>query len=69
MIVRASRRAFAKCSDRFDSDVHARVAGVCKFDRNRLRNDLVALDRLVTVDDLMISRQKQLRRPLLPLAS
>src|SRR5688500_5832144 len=50
----------AKVLDGFDPDVHAGVPGVRKLNRDRFRYYLVAFDRLVTVDDLMICRQKKL---------
>src|SRR3954465_2691672 len=40
-------------TDSFDSDVHSGVTGVGEFNRNCLRRHGPALDRFVTVDDLM----------------
>src|SRR5205814_4390842 len=43
----------------FDSNVHARVTRVGELDRNRLSHHFAAFDRLITVDDLMVSREQQ----------
>ena len=71
MIVRASLNALRKMRNGFHANIHAGMTGIRKLNRNRLGNNLVALDRLVAVDDLMIGRQQQLNafsfRPLLDL--
>ena len=47
-------------SDCFDPDVHAGMSGIRKLNWNCLGHNLVALDRLVTVNYLMIRGQQQL---------
>jgi hypothetical protein len=58
---RASRPASAlrEVRDRLDADVHADETDVRELDRDRLGDDLLAFDRLVAVDDLMVRRQQK----------
>src|SRR5882672_9834489 len=42
------------------ADIHSRVAGVGKFDRNSFSQNLLGFDWFVTVNDLMIRWQQQL---------
>ena len=46
--------------DCLDSDVHSHQTNIGELDRNRLCNDLLALDRLVTINHLMIGRKQKL---------
>src|SRR5437763_3556174 len=52
-------QGFGEVAHSFDSNVHARVTRVGELDWNRLSHHLVALDWLITVDDLMVSREQQ----------
>ena len=46
--------------DCFDTDVHSRQSDIRELDRDRLRDDLLTLDRLVTVNHLMVRRKQKL---------
>ena len=59
MIVRASRMALAKCETVSTPMSMPAWPSIGEFDRDRLGNDLVAFDRFIAVDHLMICRQKQ----------